>query len=135
MISNNCNIDSVFVVWGFFKESELKSKPTYIIQTPEELFEINEIYKPIELTYGNEIDLHSYKPEDIPSVLEIYLKEARKNQFKSVRIIHGKGKGIQKNIVRKILSQTDFIISYYDAPIYNGSFGATIAELKTGDVL
>jgi dsDNA-specific endonuclease/ATPase MutS2 len=59
-------------------------------------------------------------------VMEEYLKEARNKGFRSVRIVHGKGKGVQKEIVRAILDGTPFVTSWTDAPPEAGGLGATI---------
>ncbi|MGH9754541.1 MAG: Smr/MutS family protein, partial [Blastocatellia bacterium] len=58
-----------------------------------------------------------------------YLIEARARRFAHIRIIHGKGIGAQRAMVRKILDRTSFVVRYYDAPPEAGGLGATIAEL------
>ena len=62
--------------------------------------------------------------------MQNYLQETRKKGFKIVRIIHGKGIGVQREMVRKVLSETDFVKSYKTADEFSGSWGATIAEFK-----
>lgn len=86
--------------------------------------------EPIELEITDSIDLHSFAPRDVKSVVESYLQEARKKGFKIVRIIHGKGIGVQREIVRKVLSETEFVESFKNAPEFSGNTGATIAKLK-----
>lgn len=83
----------------------------------------------VEIEITDSLDLHSFSPKDIRAVVEAYLAEAHKKGFSIVRIIHGKGVGIQREIVRKVLSETDFIKSFKNAPEFSGSWGATIAEL------
>ncbi len=79
-------------------------------------------------------DLHSIAPRDVKRVVEEYLREARAAGFSSVRIIHGKGIGVQRETVRKILSRTSFVLSFTDAPPEAGGWGATIARLaREGD--
>ena len=90
----------------------------------------NPFPEPIELEITDSIDLHSFVPRDVKSVVENYLQEARKKGFKLVRIIHGKGIGVQREIVRKVLSETDFVESFKSADEFSGSWGATIAELR-----
>lgn len=90
----------------------------------------NPFPEPVELEITDSIDLHSFAPRDIKSVVENYLHEARKKGFKLVRIIHGKGIGVQREIVRKVLSETDFVESFKSADEFSGSWGATIAKLK-----
>ena len=76
------------------------------------------------------IDLHTFSPKEIPSLLEEYLLECQKKGFEEVRIIHGKGKGIQMNIVHSFLKKSPLIESFKHAPPEAGSWGATIAFLK-----
>ena len=76
------------------------------------------------------IDLHTFSPKEIPSLLEEYLLECQKKGFKKVRIIHGKGKGIQRSIVHSFLEKSPLVESFETAPPEAGSWGATIAVLK-----
>lgn len=90
--------------------------------TPEQLDE------PFEIEITDSLDLHSFHPKEIRAVVEAYLPEAHKKGFSVVRIIHGKGVGVQREIVRKVLSETDFVKSFKNAPEFSGSWGATIVE-------
>ncbi len=92
---------------------------------PEE----NPFTEPVEIEITDSLDLHSFSPRDIRAVVEAYLAEAHKKGFPIVRLIHGKGVGVQREIVRKVLSETDFVKSFKQAPEFSGSWGATIAEL------
>ena len=85
--------------------------------------------EPVEIEITDSIDLHSFSPRDVRVVVEAYLTEAHKKGFRIVRIIHGKGVGVQREIVRNVLSETDFVKSFKNAPEFSGSWGATIAEL------
>jgi hypothetical protein len=85
---------------------------------------------PVRLELTDVFDLHSIPPRDVKRVVIEYLSEARRLGFKSVRIIHGKGIGIQREAVRKILSETPFVSSFGDAPPEAGGWGATIAHLS-----
>jgi phosphoglycolate phosphatase-like HAD superfamily hydrolase len=127
--AHNCGADFAFVEWGFFTRDTLPFEPTYSVNRADELFLIND--EAVEIEIEEEIDLHNFKPKEVKILVEAYLVEANKRGFKSVRIIHGKGKGVQREIVRGILAKTDFVDNYYDAPYYIGGRGATIAELKT----
>ena len=75
-------------------------------------------------------DLHSVPPRDVKAVVEEYLQEARRLGFKALRIIHGRGIGVQREIVRSVLSRLDFVIEYRDAPGEAGGWGATIITLR-----
>ncbi len=85
--------------------------------------------EPVDLEITDSIDLHSFSPKDIRAVVEAYLPEAHKKGFSVVRIIHGKGVGVQREIVRKVLSESDFVKSFKNAPEFSGSWGATIVQL------
>lgn len=76
------------------------------------------------------IDLHTFSPKEIPSLLEEYLLECQKNGYEEVRIIHGKGKGVQMNIVRSFLEKSPLVESFRQAPPEAGSWGATLVTLK-----
>ncbi|MBK8466591.1 MAG: Smr/MutS family protein [Chloracidobacterium sp.] len=95
-----------------------------MIESPE-----NPFSEPVEIEITDSFDLHSFSPKEIRAVVEVYLEEAHKKGFSTVRIIHGKGVGIQREIVRKVLSETDFVKSFKNAPEFSGSWGATIVEL------
>jgi dsDNA-specific endonuclease/ATPase MutS2 len=78
------------------------------------------------------IDLHTFSPKEIPYLLEDYLTECQKKGFTEIRIIHGKGKGVQRKIVHTLLKKSPLVESFRDAPLEAGSWGATIAALKQG---
>ncbi len=90
----------------------------------------NPFPEPVEIEITDSFDLHSFSPQDIRAVVEAYLAEAHKKGFPVVRIIHGKGVGVQREIVRKVLSETDFVRSFKNAPEFSGSWGATIVEFE-----
>lgn len=87
--------------------------------------------EPIVLPIEDSIDLHAFRPKDIPSVVEEYLEQCRKSGLKEVRIIHGRGTGVQRNIVRSILQKHPLVLSFRDAPPEAGGWGATIVALKS----
>jgi len=84
----------------------------------------------VDIEITDSLDLHSFHPRDIKAVVVEYLREARKKGFRIVRIIHGKGVGVQRETVRKVLAETDFVKSFKNAPEFSGSWGATIAVFK-----
>jgi DNA-nicking Smr family endonuclease len=75
------------------------------------------------------IDLHTFRPEEIPMLLEDYLQECHERGFREVRIIHGKGRGVQKRIVESFLRKSPLVESFGTAPPDAGSWGATLARL------
>lgn len=99
-------------------------------ETDEDVDLENPFSEPFELEITDTIDLHAFSPKDVKSVVETYLEEARKRNFRVVRIVHGKGIGVQKETVRRILERTDFVESFKSAPEFMGSWGATIVEFK-----
>jgi len=85
----------------------------------------------IKLPIEDHIDLHPFRPKDIPSVLEEYLEQSQQAGFHEVRIIHGKGKGVQRNIVHALLRKHSAVESFRDAPLEAGSWGATLVVLRS----
>ena len=85
---------------------------------------------PVRLEITDTIDLHAFAPRDVGRVVEAYLEEARAAGFRSVRIVHGKGRYVQRAAVRAILERTPFVAAYTDAPPERGGLGATVAHLK-----
>lgn len=96
----------------------------------DEIDLFNPFPEPIELEITDSIDLHSFAPREVKNVVQNYLLEANKKGFKIVRIIHGKGIGVQREIVRKVLTETDFVKSFKTGDEFSGSWGATIVKLK-----
>jgi len=81
----------------------------------------------IEIT--DSIDLHAFAPKDIKAVTEEYIKEAHRKGLKIVRIIHGKGIGVQRETVRNVLERSEFVESFKNSDEFSGGRGATIAKL------
>lgn len=88
--------------------------------------------EPVELEITDSLDLHAFHPKDVNAVTRAYLEEARKKGFRIVRIIHGKGMGVQRESVRRILSETPFVRKFRSGDEFSGGWGATIAELDVG---
>ena len=95
----------------------------------EEVDPFNPFPEPVRLEIQDVFDLHTFAPKEVKRVVEEYLIEARRAGFRSVRIIHGKGKGVQRQMVRDILARTPFVEDWTDAPPAAGGLGATIAQL------
>jgi dsDNA-specific endonuclease/ATPase MutS2 len=88
--------------------------------------------EPVRIPITDVFDLHSIPARDVGAVVEEYLVEARRMGFKALRIIHGRGIGVQREMVRSILARTPFVQDFRDAPEEAGGWGATIVTL-TGD--
>lgn len=78
------------------------------------------------------IDLHAFSPKEVVSVVEEYLEEAAKRGFGQVRIIHGRGTGAQRRLVRRALSRHPRVAQFGDAPPEAGGWGATLVRLHPG---
>lgn len=78
-------------------------------------------------------DLHSVPPRDVKGVVEAYLEEAHLRGWVAIRIIHGRGIGVQRDIVRQVLARTDFVTTFGDAPAEAGGWGATVATLRASN--
>ena len=86
--------------------------------------------EPIRIPVTDVLDLHTVPPRDVKAVVEEYLSEARRLGFFALRIIHGRGIGVQREMVRSILARTDFVETYHDAPPEAGGWGATVVTLR-----
>jgi dsDNA-specific endonuclease/ATPase MutS2 len=86
--------------------------------------------EPVVIPITDVFDLHSIPPPDAESAVEAYLEEAQDCGFRHVRIIHGRGIGAQRAMVRRVLSRTSFVEHFEDAPAEAGGWGATVATLR-----
>jgi dsDNA-specific endonuclease/ATPase MutS2 len=86
--------------------------------------------EPLRIPITDIFDLHSVQPKEVEAVVEAYLEEARSMGLKNLRIIHGRGIGVQRRTVRAVLARTTFVASYADAPPEAGGWGATIVSLR-----
>ncbi|MBM3796139.1 MAG: Smr/MutS family protein [Acidobacteria bacterium] len=93
-------------------------------ETPPQAVEITDVF-----------DLHPFAPRDVRAAVEAYLEEAQGRGLRFVRIIHGRGIGVQREAVRKILSKTAFVEPFGDAPAEAGGRGATLVTLAEPEQL
>ena len=91
----------------------------------------NPFPEPVKIEITDVFDLHTIPPRDVKAVVEEYLRLAHEKGFRCVRIIHGKGIGVQREMVRSIIARTAFVSDWTDAPSDAGGLGATIVTLKT----
>jgi dsDNA-specific endonuclease/ATPase MutS2 len=84
----------------------------------------------IRIPVTDVFDLHTVPPREVRAVVENYLEEAYGMGFRALRIIHGRGIGVQREMVRSILSKTPFVASFSDAPLEAGGWGATVITLR-----
>lgn len=88
----------------------------------------NPFPEPVDIPITDSIDLHAFSPRDVKAVTIAYLEEARKAGFSMVRIIHGKGIGVQREIVRGVLRDTEFVKGFKSGDEFSGGAGATLVE-------
>lgn len=86
----------------------------------------------VAIEFRDVLDLHSIPPRQVRAVVEDYIAEAQRIGIKWVRIIHGKGVGVQREIVRSILARSAHVVEYKDAPPEAGGWGATVVILRVG---
>lgn len=86
--------------------------------------------EPVQIPVEDSIDLHAFAPRDVGSVVEEYLGAAHQRGLREVRIIHGRGIGVQRSIVHSVLSRHVLVLSFAEAPADRGGWGATIVRLR-----
>ncbi|HWP45844.1 MAG TPA: Smr/MutS family protein [Candidatus Limnocylindrales bacterium] len=84
----------------------------------------------VELPLEDVLDLHTFLPKEIPDLVEDYIQQAYQAGFKQVRIIHGKGKGVQRAIVHSILKRNPYVEALKVPPLELGGWGVTLVILK-----
>jgi len=87
--------------------------------------------EPVLIPVEDALDLHPFRPDETASVVAEYVEAAAARGLREVRLIHGRGIGVQREIVRAALSRSPFVESYRDADPSRGGWGATVAALKT----
>ena len=85
----------------------------------------NPFPEPVEIEITDSLDLHAFSPKDVRAVTIAYLEEARAKGFRIVRIIHGKGIGVQREIVRSVLKETDYVEGFKSGDGFGGE-GSTV---------
>jgi len=86
--------------------------------------------EPVRIPITDVFDLHAVPPRDVKEVVEEYLVEAHRLGIKALRIIHGRGIGVQREAVRAVLARTEWVVDFGDAPAEAGGWGATIVTLR-----
>ncbi|MDM8517259.1 Smr/MutS family protein [Desulfobacterales bacterium HSG16] len=93
-------------------------------------YENFEEQQPIVVPIEDSIDLHTFRPKEIPDLLLDYFLACTEMKIFSVRVIHGKGKGILRKRVHEVLKKNKLVKSFKNAPQEAGSWGATLVKLK-----
>ncbi len=86
--------------------------------------------EPIELEITDVLDLHTFPPSDVKDLVREYLDLAYEKGLRQLRIIHGKGTGTQRRMVRSILERDPRVVAYGDPPGHAGGWGATWVTLE-----
>ncbi|HIF97332.1 MAG TPA: DNA mismatch repair protein MutS [Myxococcales bacterium] len=86
--------------------------------------------EPVVVPIEEAFDLHSFRPADVLAMVDAYLDEAIARGFREVRLIHGRGKGVQRAQLRRFLSQDSRVEDFVQAPPERGGWGATLARLR-----
>ena len=89
----------------------------------------NPFSEPVQIEITDSIDLHAFSPKDVKAVTIAYLAEARAKGFHLVRIVHGKGIGVQREIVRSVLRDTGFVKSFRSGEGFGGE-GSTVVTFQ-----
>jgi DNA-nicking Smr family endonuclease len=84
----------------------------------------------IILPIEDSLDLHAFAPRDVRSVVDEYLRQAAARGFHEVRLIHGKGTGTQRAVVRRVLAGHPAVARFFDGPPERGGWGATVVVLR-----
>lgn len=85
--------------------------------------------EPVRIPITDVFDLHTISARDTKAAVEAYLEEAHSLGLRALRIIHGRGIGTQREMVRSILKRTPYVIAFRDAPADAGGWGATVVTL------
>jgi DNA-nicking Smr family endonuclease len=84
---------------------------------------------PLPIPIEDSLDLHTFLPGDIPSVVDEYVRAAHAAGLREIRLVHGRGKGVQRGIVQQALERHPLVAEFFDAP--ESHLGATVAILHS----
>jgi hypothetical protein len=123
-----------FVLRLIRRERQAEKQPKWqssLVEDGDELLgPDNPFPDPVTIEFQDVIDLHSIPAKQTRAVVQDYLEEAQRRGVPFVRIIHGKGVGVQREMVRSILERTAGVVDFRDAPAEAGGWGATIVTLS-----
>ncbi len=98
--------------------------------TPSEPVPGQDDESPVAVPIEDSLDLHAFAPRDLPAVVNDYLEACVRRGIREVRLIHGRGTGTQRAIVRSLLAQHPLALDFTDASPDRGGWGATIVHLR-----
>ena len=85
----------------------------------------------VRVPLTGELDLHPFSPRDIPSVVEEYVRACHEEGIRHLRLAHGRGRGVQRAVVQRVLRSLPEVETFGDAPPGAGGWGATVATLRS----
>lgn len=85
---------------------------------------------PFEVPLTGELDLHAFAPRDVVSVVEEYVRACHERGLRELRLVHGRGRGVRRAEVRRLLAKIAAVESFADAPPGSGGWGATVVRLR-----
>lgn len=86
--------------------------------------------EPVAIPITDTLDLHPFRPNEIKDVAREYLAEAHARGFRQVRLIHGRGIGVQRDNIRALLQTHELVAAFHDADASGGGWGSTVVLLK-----
>ena len=86
--------------------------------------------EPVRLPIEDSLDLHAFAPRDVRPVVDEYLRAAAARGFREVRLVHGRGIGVQRASVQGLLAGHPLVLRFFDAPPERGGWGATVVVLR-----
>ncbi len=97
---------------------------------PEAHAEASDTDHAVRLPIEDSLDLHTFTPRDVPDLVREYIDECARSGFREVRVIHGRGTGTQRSVVRSVLRSHPLVEAFADAPPDRGGWGATVVQLR-----
>jgi len=89
--------------------------------------------EPVRIPITGELDLHTFRPSEIPALLDDYFRECRRRGLKQVRIVHGKGTGTLRTTVQALLRRSPHVTGFSTGDETSGGWGATLVTLRPDD--
>jgi DNA-nicking Smr family endonuclease len=102
-----------------------------VFSTGSSTWAVDSDSEPVRVPIEDALDLHAFAPRDVRSVVDDYLHAAAERGFTEVRLIHGRGRGVQRASVQSLLARHPLVLSFADASPERGGWGATIVRLRS----
>lgn len=119
---------------AYLQRADGRRQPSAICHLPSDRIRVvddeTEDDEPVEIPITDTLDLHPFRPNEIKDVAREYLVEAHARGFQQVRLIHGRGIGVQRERIRSLLETLEFVEGFHDADGSGGGWGATVVLLK-----